>query len=376
MTIRMNGVVRSTDVAECARVNVGAACRAFGAPGCGQSAADAVFVDGAQPMGGVSRPRSRCASVARMMRRVAVALAALALAVAVVGVLPESGSGGGSLPVVPAAMADDATPSQDASSQDDETQMTITDSITDTENLLGGDAASVNDAINKTKAETGVSVRLLYLPNFRQGVDPEQWASQTLESTSPEPNTVMLAVATQDGNLVVAVSSNSDEWLKKTATVDQLSEAAVGPILANQSDPDWPGSAKAMMEAIKKAKTTSTSSAATAIGIWVFVAVLALLVMAGVVFFILHRRRGSRHGSKHAGKRARGSTRKRTGKRAHSHVRKRSGKRSAGRADTGESQTDGLSGETASPIGSIEVSGDIQKTSSEGVQSGNHEQAN
>ena len=43
-----------------------------------------------------------------------------------------------------------------------------------------------------------------------------------MESLDPKPNTVLLAVASNDGNLVVAVSSNSDEWLKKKSTVDAL----------------------------------------------------------------------------------------------------------------------------------------------------------
>ena len=307
----------------------------------------------------------------RVMPRTVAMLAALAMVAAIGGFMPVSLSRG--IPVLAAsvAMADDATPtadasSQDAASEDGEAQMTITDSITDTENLLGGDAAAVSDAINKTKAETGVSVRLIYLPNFMEGVDPEQWASQVLESTSPEPNTVMLAVATQDGNLVVAVSSNSDEWLKKTETVNELSEAAVGPILANPSDPDWPGSANEMMEAIKKAKTTSTSSTATAIGVWAFAGGLVVLAVVGVAFFVIRRRHGSRHGSKHAGGRSRGHANARSGKRrgaSHAH-------------DAGGKRATALRTDTVSSIESIEVSDDIQKTSSEGVHSGNHEQAN
>lgn len=128
---------------------------------------------------------------------------------------------------------------------------TISDQITDTQNLLGSDAGSVADAIKSTKEETGVSVRLLYLPSFYQKMKPEAWAKQVLRSMKPAPNTVLLAVASQDGKLVVAVSSNSDDWLKDQKTVDQLSQDALGPI-SKASNPDWVGSAKAMMDGISR----------------------------------------------------------------------------------------------------------------------------
>ena len=91
--------------------------------------------------------------------------------------------------------------------------------------------------------QTGVSVRLLYLSSFSAGEGQvDQWASDVLESTDPEPNTVLLAVASHDGNLVVAVSANSDEWLHRQSTVDELSQAALDPLVENDT-PDWSASA-------------------------------------------------------------------------------------------------------------------------------------
>ncbi|KAB8295609.1 TPM domain-containing protein [Bifidobacterium avesanii] len=222
------------------------------------------------------------------------------------------------------AWADDA--SGDAS-------ISVSDSIIDTENLLGEDTATVTDAIDKTKAETGVSVKLMYLPKFREGVDPEQWTKQTLDSTDPEANTVMLAVATQDGNLVVAVSSNSEEWLRKQSTVDELSQAALGPIVADSTNPDWPGSAKAMMDAIARIKKSSTSSTASSVGVIVFAVVLGVVIVASVLLFIVHKRSGqSRHGG---GRKKPGSGRRRAkdGRPRTSHKSRKSHKRpGAGRA--------------------------------------------
>ena len=109
--------------------------------------------------------------------------------------------------------------------------ITATDDITDTQNLLGSNVSEITDAINQTKKETGVTVRLVYLDSFNAKGKPDKWVSALLESLNPKPNTVMLAVASNDGNLVVAVSSNSEEWLKKKSTVDALSDLVVFHIL-------------------------------------------------------------------------------------------------------------------------------------------------
>ena len=123
-----------------------------------------------------------------------------------------------SLTLVPCASGDDSTAG-------DVSHATITDNITDTENLLGASASRVSDAIAQTDQEAGVHVKLLYLDSFNaeKGQQPADWASKLLESTDPKPNTVMLAVASGDCNLVVVVSSNSDDWLRSTKTLDALS---------------------------------------------------------------------------------------------------------------------------------------------------------
>ena len=175
--------------------------------------------------------------------------------------------------------------------------ITATDDITDTQNLLGSNVSEITDAINQTKKETGVTVRLVYLDSFNAKGKPDKWVSALLESLNPKPNTVMLAVAANDGNLVVAVSSNSEEWLKKKSTVDALSDAAQKPLM--ESDPDWAKSATDMMNQISVQKKTSTSSRTIWIGVGGFAGALLLLVVILVVFHILrkkgvigHRRKG------------------------------------------------------------------------------------
>lgn len=162
-----------------------------------------------------------------------------------------------------------------------------TDSITDTENLLGDSVAKVSDMIASTKKQTGVSVRLLYLANFSGSKDPSKWASDLLTSTNPAANTVLLAVATHDGRLVVAVSPNSDEWLKRKTTVDLLSDAAYRPLVSAQGA-DWSKSAILLMKQIIRAKRTSVTSSTSIIATVVMIVVI--LALFAIVALILYRR--------------------------------------------------------------------------------------
>lgn len=167
----------------------------------------------------------------------------------------------------------------------------VTSSITDTENLLGSNVTEVTDAIDQLHEQTGVSVRLLYLSSFSAGEGQvDQWASDVLESTDPEPNTVLLAVASHDGNLVVAVSANSDEWLHRQSTVDELSQAALDPLVENDT-PDWSASALDMIEQINVVYRTATSPSVIVIGAAALGGVVVILAIVVVVMLIRRRRR-------------------------------------------------------------------------------------
>ncbi len=210
--------------------------------------------------------------------------------------------------------ASNASPSvsASASSSDADSSLgaTLSTDITDPNNLLGDNVTAVTDAIAKTKKKYGVAVRLLYLNTFTTAStkdDPTTWASKLLQSTDPSPNTVMLAVASQDGNLVVAVSNNSERWLASQATVDELSAAAQEP-LAKKGTPDWSGSAIAMMNKIGEIKETSTSRSAKVASTLIFVGVAVLMAALIIVIVVLARNaRGahSRGGKQHRARQAR-----------------------------------------------------------------------
>lgn len=132
--------------------------------------------------------------------------------------------------------------------KDQQSSGVITPTITDPQNLLGAHFSQISTELNKLKKETGVTLRLIYLPSF-DTKKPALWAKEVLESAHPSPNTVLLAVASQEGQLVVVVSSNSDEWLKKQSTVEELSKIAVKPI-TQVSTPNWSESVIALSQQI------------------------------------------------------------------------------------------------------------------------------
>lgn len=196
-------------------------------------------------------------------------------------------------PSLSASTSQSSQSSTDAQEEETEAQLDSSQYITDPQNLLGDNLTKVIDAINTTKQDTGVTVRLLYLESFNTKAQPEKWAANLLESLNPDANTVMLAVASHDGNLVVVVSPNSDEWLRKQSTVDQLSEAASKPLLEQKSgqDPNWSQSAIDMMEAVRSAKSTSTTSKVSIVSIIIMAVVLIALIVVVIVMIFVRRKR-------------------------------------------------------------------------------------
>ncbi len=115
----------------------------------------------------------------------------------------------------------------------------------------------------------------------------------------------MLAVASQKGQMVVVVSDNSDHWLKNTATVSALSDAAAKPL--NAASPDWSGAALSLCDEIatqhRQAQHAPVRRAWLIVGI-----VLAVIVVGGVVvLLVIAGKRGlfTHHAGAHAGTPAR-----------------------------------------------------------------------
>ncbi|MDO4913344.1 MAG: TPM domain-containing protein [Bifidobacteriaceae bacterium] len=183
------------------------------------------------------------------------------------------------------------------SSSDQDHDITVYESITDTENLLGDDLNKVADAISKVNKETGVHIRLLYLSSFEGHDDAKEWVTNLLNSTNPDANTVLLAVATSEGKLVVAVSKNSDEWLSKQATVDELSDTALKPLTSGNT-PNWSQSAIDLTNKIKVIHDSYTPSIVKRFGVFVLAGIFLIIVIAAIVIHLYHGKRKKEHEDK------------------------------------------------------------------------------
>ena len=171
---------------------------------------------------------------------------------------------------------------------------TLTNDITDTQNLLGSNVSTVTDRMKQVERDQGVHVRLLYVDSFGENAKPVKWATTVLESTDPDPNTVLLAVASGDGSLVVVVSSNSDSWLRNQDTVDALSQAALDP-LTTQGKQNWSGAAIGMMDALAQRREDMLRVRRIAIGAAVAIVVVAGAVVAVLVIVNKRSGKGGRH---------------------------------------------------------------------------------
>lgn len=176
------------------------------------------------------------------------------------------------------------------STKSNEHGVVVGDNIIDSQNLLGGNLDRVNDAINDVYTRTQVTLQLMYIPHFADTSDPEQWATTYIQNTHPAKNTVFMAVASADGNVVVVVSQGSDSWLSNQETVDTLTDAALGPL--NQKNPDWAGSAIALSNAIIDQRYPS-------VGQWIqrhsvaviAVSIVVLLALIGIVLVLVRYQR-------------------------------------------------------------------------------------
>lgn len=192
---------------------------------------------------------------------------------------------------------------------------TLTENITDPQNLLGSSASTVTDKIKETKQQTGVTVRLLYVETFGTEVKPTKWASGVLESLSPKPNTVLLAVASGDGKLVVVASGNSEDWLRNEKTMDELSAAATDK-LAKSGAQDWSGAAIAMMDQIMLLKKTSTTWSMSKAAVIALICIVAVLIVGTIVFVLIRNRRRRKEAELDAARAAAGK-RTRANRRGH-----------------------------------------------------------
>lgn len=217
--------------------------------------------------------------------------------------------------------------------------------ITDTQNLLGAKSSSIQDSIDSLQKDTGVTLNLLFVDTFGlKKLDKQtigDWADARLAFTKPAPNTLLLAVASQDGQMALAASKGSEGWI--TSNIDSAFPDAAAKPLA-QKDPDWPGSVIALVRQIRKAKADH-DSLPWRIGGGILIALVAIAAVVGCVLLVRWLRRigfFASHSGRHAAPkgnshRAPGPRRGHRGRHPRRHSPKRAIARRLGRTHGDES---------------------------------------
>ena len=158
--------------------------------------------------------------------------------------------------------------------------------VTDTQNLLGSQGARIQESLDSLQKDTGVTLNLLFVGSFGlKKLDKTtigKWVDARLAFTKPAKNTLLLAVASQDGQMALAVSKGSDSWLSSQVDTT-LSDAAAKPLA--RSDPDWSGSVNALIRQIREVKSEHDSLPwKIAGGVALCLVIIALIV--GIVLFV------------------------------------------------------------------------------------------
>ena len=158
----------------------------------------------------------------------------------------------------------------------------VSGSVTDQAGVLSsGDKADVEQAIGDLLKNEGISEYVVYVSSF-DGLNGEQWATQTAQASGLGADDVLLAVATGERHYGVYPGSAVDAGKLKTVVVDD-----VQPKL---SDSDWAGAAIALADGMGGSSSGASSGALT------LAVVIGLIVLAGggYLFFRSRSRRRER----------------------------------------------------------------------------------
>lgn len=158
--------------------------------------------------------------------------------------------------------------------------------ITDTQNLLGSQGSKVQSDLDDLKKDTGVTLNLLFVDSFGvKKLDKKTigtWVNARLNFTKPDKNTLLLAVASQDGRMALAVSKGSDKWLSSQVDTT-LSDAAAAPLA--RRNPDWTGSVTALVRSVRRIKTEH-DQLPVKIGVTIGAIVVAIALIVGIILLI------------------------------------------------------------------------------------------
>lgn len=135
----------------------------------------------------------------------------------------------------------------------------LSDRVTDSAGVLGGDTPAVREALDQLSAETPIDLFVVFVDSF-DGMGATEWVNEAAVASDLGVNDVLLAVAVEDRNYDVSIDSGGE-----------VSPELIQEILADDVEPalsrnDWAGAAIAMADGLRTGGTSGGDDGAAGAG--------------------------------------------------------------------------------------------------------------
>ena len=160
------------------------------------------------------------------------------------------------------------------------------DFVVDNSNVLGSDVSQLEDQISQLRKDTGYSLFAIYVDEFTNPENPQDWAEEVFNKKNMGTNDVILVVGTESRQAFLGSSNNSpvNEYRQEIFSNDVL------PAL---SDDDWLGAAEgaiAGIENVDSGAIAGSGSSSSSSGFSFFWVMIIIAGGAVVAFMVLSRR--------------------------------------------------------------------------------------
>jgi hypothetical protein len=144
--------------------------------------------------------------------------------------------------------------------------------------LTDAQEATLDERLQRLSADTDVDLWVVYVDEFTDPTDAQQWAGATAERNNLGPNQYLLAVATEDRSFYLSSDSSGPIADDRITAIEQED---IAPALGSE---DWAGAGVAAADGLQEARSGGSGGL-----VWVVVLVVAAL--GGLVLWALVRRR-------------------------------------------------------------------------------------
>ncbi len=161
--------------------------------------------------------------------------------------------------------------------------------------LSSGEVNEVEARLEKLKSDTGIDLWVVYVDNFTNPSNSEEWANQTADANGLGPTQYLLAISTEGRQYYTSADSTGPITF---AQLDQIEQQRIQPALSQN---DWAGAAIAAADGFTAAAGGASGGVATGGGVNWFTVVLWVIVIALVILLIVWLIRRSRKGKSGGG---------------------------------------------------------------------------